>query len=96
VRSGFLDQTHGMKAAAAMNAPRELPARREEGVRVWPELNGCGCVGRDRTCDRPINSRVLYQLSYNAKGARVGRGRDAADALSAPPGGSRRAVGIHS
>jgi hypothetical protein len=32
-------------------------------------LDGCGSPGRTRTCDQPVNSRLLYQLSY--RGTRV-------------------------
>ncbi|CUQ66600.1 protein of unknown function [Candidatus Nitrospira inopinata] len=29
-----------------------------------PFLIGIGSPGRTRTCDQPVNSRLLYQLSY--------------------------------
>lgn len=37
---------------------RQMPAR-ISGVRGL-----CGSEGRNRTCNRPVNNRVLYQLSY--------------------------------
>lgn len=33
--------------------------------RSWSDLPGSGSVSRTRTCDRAINSRLLYQLSYH-------------------------------
>ncbi len=30
----------------------------------WRPFPGCGSPGRTRTCDQPVNSRLLYQLSY--------------------------------
>ena len=39
-----------------------LPKRR--GCRRCQQPLGFGSPGRTRTCDQPVNSRLLYQLSY--------------------------------
>ena len=45
---------------------------------------GAGSSGRTRTCDKSVNSRLLYQLSYRGSatlkdgGYTMGRGRDQA------------------
>ena len=35
---------------------------------------GCGSPGRTRTCDQPVNSRLLYQLSYRGTKTSVREG----------------------
>jgi hypothetical protein len=33
------------------------------------KCEGCGSPGKTRTCDKSVNSRLLYQLSYRGTGA---------------------------
>jgi hypothetical protein len=43
------------------------PLAEEPLIATWVSLQDNGSPSRTRTCDNSINSRVLYQLSYQGK-----------------------------
>src|SRR5689334_3331276 len=56
---------HGPNLGQSNEKGRVAGARREEGRLTAPLLGSSR--GRTRTCDPPVNSRLLYQLSYSGK-----------------------------
>jgi hypothetical protein len=69
-RSGSLRMVFNALPSAAFSLSTPLHRRLPLCNSVCRE-NNVGSPGRTRTCDQPVNSRLLYQLSY--RGTRVQR-----------------------
>ena len=54
--------------ATVQNEQRPRPSEARDARRAAKRANGS--PGRTRTCDKAVNSRLLYQLSYRGTDAR--------------------------
>jgi ketosteroid isomerase-like protein len=61
---------HSVPAAFRGDSGRNSAATCGAGT-IWRILTRAGSLSRTRTCDRSINSRLLYQLSYQGIGSRI-------------------------